>query len=169
MSLNSLNNQEKKIYNSYYQSILYTQEIAYLLYDPKCFHLLLPDSMLKQALEMKNAEYVILTKGVFEKPFIINPANLLTFESFLKSIEKREQHNVVEILFEDHRNDPLSLRIGAKQMSITLNSEFHNKVFDFKIYTRSGIIYRKKAYVRADKDYKIPHLKPIKVSDFQPG
>ncbi len=144
---------EDELYRFYYESVFYKNGMACLIYDPKCFHLLLPDSMLKQALEMKNSEYIIITKGVFEQPINIDPANLLTFESFIKSIEKPEQHNVVEILFENLRNDPLSSRIGAKQMSITLNAEYHNKVFDFKMYSKEGVLYKTKAYILSDKGY----------------
>ena len=130
-----INNQQDIVSTNYWQSSHAGQGYAYLSLNAGAVRLLIPDMLEDQIPDMtNNVELVIITEG------------------------KLKSKDAVELLFEDHTDNPYVLHMQTAQMDRSFSSADRNKSFPLTIWTKGGKQAKLTAKYRQAK--RLPYLKP---------
>ncbi len=129
--------------SNYFKTCLNKNGTFYLEYNRKCFYLFVPTKHVSTISEMITCSYAVFTTG------------------------KHRNNNIpmLEMMFEDFSDSPFRIDISETIMT-GMDKAFNNKIFPLKVYSESGKIHEMKVYVRSDKSYTLPHLKPININSF---
>lgn len=110
--------------------------LYYLSWNARAARLLVPDLQMSSIKEMKDAEYVIVSRGTYQG------------------------RDALELLFEDHTDSPFSITIVTEQTDRLIPDVEQGSGFDFLIWTQLGEMHRFPGRYRVVQN--LPNLSPWK-------
>ena len=119
------------------------------------FHLLVPESLEYMLSEMLTGRYAVLTTGISDSSHARS-----------MGVDLPDNHEMIEIMFEDKSDSPFCSHIDARQFSYKLNSTFNRKKTILNIWTKKGCQIQMSLYIRCGKDFPIPYMKPCDTKTF---
>ncbi len=131
--------------NGFWDSEWNKNGIFYLVYNNRSFHLMIPAPQENLLREMKSGYYIVITTGY--------------------SI--RDKATMIEIMFEDHSDNPFALSIATRQCHVSIDLSLDGYKFPFKAYTKDGLVFEKKVYVRSKGQVNLPWMKPIRPENYR--
>ncbi|TLS78280.1 hypothetical protein FE236_00530 [Mariprofundus erugo] len=125
---------------NYFGTEMARNGLAFVSVNAGAFRLLLPQALESAVREMKTGQYAVISRG---------------------SMPELGQHDGIEIMFEDHSDEPFALHMSPGQWDMMMGNAHNNRETTLDVWTESGCQLSMPCYFRMVK--KVPHLKPFPI------